>query len=226
MEKISTTNTTAIDALCQRFKEKHDPQNKGHKDLQVKLNDLAAQLQAVEFTRKNPQGSDHGLTVQRAAARLKLLAEEGAKAITAKSKEAEISFERSLREHSGLTNGPYAVEIRQRLNEMKPGERVKVVQAMITAKDGSSLAAIFDAPPFLTGLAPKDTSKFREQFFQSTAPDIVKARDVYRELSEHVNAAIRTALNVASELSDPRKLRELELREAEASRAESALKGA
>lgn len=227
MERISSNYILAIDSLVQRFKEKHDPQNDAHKELKVRVNDLVEQLRAVEFIRKNPpQSGDHGLDVQRAAARLKFLADEAAKAFTMKAKEYELSFERSLREHSGLANGPYAVEIRERLYGMKPAERVKAVQGMITNKDGSALAAIFDAPPLLTGLSPEDIPKFREQFFQSTVPDIVKARDVYRELSEHAHAAIRTALKAATDYSDPRRLRELELKEAAAETHAAKLKEA
>lgn len=217
MKEISSNYVTALDALAQRFKEKHDPQNNAHKDLQVRLNDLAGQLRAVEFIRKNPpQSGDHGLDVQRAAARLKFLADEAAKAFTTKAKEAEISFERSLREYSGLTNGPFSVEIRARLHGMKPGDRVKAVQGMITNTDGAGLAAILDSPPLLTGLSPEDIPKFREQFYQKTVPDIIKARDTYRELSEHALAATRTTLNAVAEYSDPQRLRELEIKEAAA----------
>ncbi|HBG47232.1 MAG TPA: hypothetical protein DDW94_09630 [Deltaproteobacteria bacterium] len=217
--------TKALDTLKVRFQEKHDKQNRDHKALQTTLNDLADALKAVEFIRANPQGGDHALNVGRAAARLQVLAEAAEAAITTKATSAGASFESSLREHSGLVNGPYAVEIRQRLQGMAPGEKVKVVQAMIESRDGSSLAAIIDAPSMLTGLSSEDIGKFREQYFQTAAPDIVKARDTYRDLNEHVQAAVKTSLTAASEYSDPVKLRALELHEAEAAKAKAALGG-
>ena len=184
-------------------------------------------MQAVETIRQNraltPEG--HALEVGRAAARLRVLAEAAAEAITTKATEADSSFETALREHSGLVNGPFAVEIRQRIQGMTPGERIKTIQALIEGRDGVSLSAIFDAPSMLTNLSADDIGKCREQFFQVAAPDIVKARDTYKDLTEHAHAAVKTSLTAASEYSDPGKLRALELREAETAKAQAALKG-
>ncbi|MDP2688723.1 MAG: hypothetical protein Q8P48_01295, partial [Deltaproteobacteria bacterium] len=60
---------------------------------------------------------------------------------------------------------------------------------------------------------------------QVAAPDIVKSRDIFKDLAEHTTAAILTAQKVAAEYSDPLKLRALELADAEALKARSALGG-
>lgn len=230
MKKPETGYTKSMDLLVQRFKERHDSQNTLHKDLQARLNDLTGQLNALEVIRQNrdPLASPdaHALKVGQAASRLRFLAEEAEKVITSKAKEAEGSFEAALRENSGLKPGPYAPEIRQRLHDLKPGEKVKAIQSLIEGKDGSSLSAIFDAPTMLSGLSATDISTYKEQYYKVAVPEIVKARDTYRDLTEHVQTAIKTSLSAASEYSDSRKLRELEEREVASARAQDQLKGA
>lgn len=221
-----TGYTKAIDTLILRFKEKHDPQNALHKDLQTRLIDLAAQLHAMEFVRQNPRGGDHALNVGKAAARLKALTETAAEAVSKKATAAEGSFESALREHSKLTSGPFAVEIRKRVHDLKPGEKVKIIQTMIENKDGASLSAILDAPSILTGLSSEDLGRLREQYFQAACPDIFNERDRFRDLIEHVQTAIKTSISAALEYSDPVKLRALELREAEAAKAQATLREA
>lgn len=231
MEKTSSSGyTKSLDLLVQRFRERHDPQNPLHKDFQIRLNDLTSQMYALEVIRQNrearPLGDTYQAHVGRAAGRLKQLAEDASNAITAKSTAAEGSFEVALRKESGLVNGPFAAEVRQIIHGLKPGEKVKIIQSMIEGKDGASLSAILDAPSILTGLSSEDLGKFREQYFNATCPDLVRARDTFRDLTEHVITAVKTSISAASEYSDQRKLRELELREAEAAKAQAALREA
>lgn len=227
---ISSGYTKSLDLLTQRFKERHDSQNHQHKDLQSKLNDLTGQLYALETIRqtRDPLASPdaHALNVGRAAERLRHLAETAAETISAKAYEAESSFEAALREHGKLQPGPFGAEIRQRVHSLAPGERVKAIQALIESKDGVSLEAIFSAPSILIGLNSEDIGKFREQYYQAACPELVKARDTYRDLTEHINTAVKTSISAASEYSDPRKLMELEEREAAMSKAQDTLKGA
>lgn len=202
---ISTMNQ-----LTRRFVEKHDSQNKLHKDLQARLNDLAGQLQSVEVLR---QTSD-ALTVGRGMNRLNTLTDAAESWLSKNKVDTEKSFEAAMREKAGLTPGPYGQEIRSRLHAMNPGDRVKAVHDLIQAHDGQTLAAILDAPSMLTGLTQEDLGKYREQFYQIAVPDLVKARDTFRDLSEHVQAAVDTCRKISLEHNDPAKLRELEEREA------------
>ncbi len=220
----------SLNTLVRRFNERHDPKNTSHKDLQVRLNDLCGQVRALEILRLNrdPLASldAHDLTVGRAAARLRQLGEVAAKAIEVKEQETAASFTAAFREHGKLQPGPYGREIRARLYDMKPTDKVRTIQALIEAKDGASLSALFDAPPMLTGLSAEDIGKFREQFYLTACPDIVKSRDIFRDLTEHVQTAVKISLIAATEYSDPRKLRELEEREAALIKAGGELKGA
>lgn len=217
----NTRFTETMGTLSKRFTAKMDGANALHKDLAGRFSELAKQLNALEALRET---SDL-LTTARAANRLKFLAEEHGKVIVSKSKEAALAFESALQEHGGLKPGPFAPEIRQRLHAMKPGERITAIQAMVTARDGQSLAAVLDAPGILTGLSPDELSKTREQYYQTACPDLVKARDVHRDLVEHIDAAIKTSLTAATVYGDPRKLRELEEREAVSAKAREALNG-
>lgn len=211
MSKFSNT----MHQLSKRFTERADGKNALHKDLAGRLKDLANQLEAVE-TLRTPQ----------AAARLRYLAEAAEGVLRSKSTEASASFDAALREHSGLKAGAYGPEIRANIKALSPGERVKAIQALIEVQDGSSLSAIFDAPPMLSGMSTDDLGKFREQYYQVAAPDLVKAREVFSDLAECVNAAVKTSLTAALEYGDPVKLQELEAREAATARAQDALKGA
>lgn len=126
---------------------------------------------------------------------------------------------------SGLKPGAYGQEIRSRFHAMSPGDKVKALQSLIEGKDGASLDAILNAPPVLTGLNPAELTNYREQFFQAACPELVQARDVYRDLKSHIDAAIETVDAATNEYSDPIKLRDLEEREAASVAATAQLEG-
>lgn len=226
---ISSGFTKAMDTLAARFDAKYDRQNPQHKTLAEPLKALSNQLHALETIKQNrdPLGSHnaHILEVGKAANRLRYLAEENGKFITNEAKKAEASFEAALKEHGRLQPGPFAPEIRLRIYGLKPADRVRTIQDLIEGRDGVSLSAILEAPRVLTGLSADDIGKFREQYFQAACPDLIKARDTYRDLASHAQAVIATSLKAASEHGAPDRLRELEAMDAASAKAKEALNG-
>ena len=201
----------AIGELEKRTAAKWDPQNQTHKILFTGLKRLGDQVRAIDTL--SSVAHDAG-TMMRALNRLSTLTDAEELNFNKLVGETQKSFEAALREKAGLTPGPYGPELRARLHAMNPGERVKAVHELIKAHDGSTLAAIFDAPSMLTGLSEADISTFREQYYQTACPGLVKARDTFQDLSEHVGAAVNTCRKISLEYSDPAKLKELEAQEA------------
>lgn len=218
-----------LETLVQRVKEKHDPQNTLHKGLQSVINDLASNMHALEVVRQtvDPRMPKEGhiLNVSRVAAKLQTTTEGMRDHISKQAEEVERGLAAEMSSRSGLKPGAYGLEIRSRFHGMSPGDKVKTVQGLIEGKDGASLDAILNAPPVLTGLLPQDIVTYREQFYTSVCPELVQARDTYRDLKSHIDAAIETVEAATTEYSDPLKLRDLEERESASVAAAAQLEG-
>lgn len=221
--------TEGLATLKQRFIERNDSQNELHRGLKGVINDLASNMIALETVRQtvDPRMSKdaHILNVSKLATKLQGMTEEMRKAITLKSEETEKGMAAEMASRSGLKPGPYAAEIRQRFHAMTPGDRVKTIQGLIDSKDGASLDAILNSPPVLTGLLPQDIVTYREQFYTSACPELTKALTTYKDLAEHVLAAVATVETATKEYSDPKKLKDLEEREAASVAAQAKLGG-
>lgn len=228
-KQIVSKYVRGLETLVQRFKEKHDPQNALHKGLQSVINDLASNVTALETVRQNPDPrmpkDGHILNVSRIAAKLQGTTEGMREHIEKQAKEVEAGLAAEMASRSGLKPGAYGAEIRNRFYAMSPGDKVKTLQNLIEGKDGGSLDALLNSPPVLTGLLPQDITSYREQYFQSACPELVRARDIYRDLKSHVDAAIATVESATIEYSDPLKLRDLEEREAASVAATAQLEG-
>ena len=228
-KQVESKFTRGMGTLYQRFTERRDSQNELHKGLQAVMNDLASNLIALETVRQNPDPrmptDGHNLNVSGMASKLQAMTEEMRTAVISKAEEIEKGLAAEMSSRSGLKSGPYAMEIRSRFFTMTPGDRVKTIQSLIDARDGASLDAILNSPPLLTGLLPQDINKYRTQYFQTAVPELVKARDVYKDLADHVQSAIDTVVSATSEYSDPRKLKGLEDREGASVAAQAHLEG-
>lgn len=218
-----------METLVLRFKEKHDSQNALHKSLQSTLNDLCSNMAALETVRLNPDSrlpkDAHTLNVSRLASKLQGTTKGMREYISKQAGETERGMAAEMASRSGLKPGAYAPEVRSRFHSMTPGDRIKTIQGLIESKDGASLDALLNSPPVLTGILPQDITNYREQYFTAVCPELVKARDVYRDLKSHIDAAIATVETATIEYTDPQKLRDLELREASSVAAQAQLEG-
>jgi len=190
----------SIDTLIGRFNSRHDTTNTLHKSLQAKLNDIATQLNAVEVIRlSNADAATKGRAVEKLK-NFSIATENWLKKTIA---DTNISLDNAARLQAGMVAGPYGAEIRQRLHEMKPGDKIKAVMSLIQARDGASLSAVLDSPALLTGLSTDEIGKFKAQYYEVACPDIVQAANTFKELADTVDAGVRTALSAAREYSNP-----------------------
>ncbi|OGP64677.1 MAG: hypothetical protein A3K22_04970 [Deltaproteobacteria bacterium RBG_16_42_7] len=228
-KQMVTKYQRSVKTLVERFREKQDTQNELHKGLQSVLNDLSSNMAALETIRQNPDPrmpkEGHILNVSKMAGKLQAMTEEMRKAVIQKAGEVEKGLAAEMSSRSGLKPGPYAIELRQRFFSMSAGDRVKTIQNLIDSRDGASLDAILNAPPVLTGLLPQDITSYREQYFQTACPELYQARETYRDLKSHIDAAIDTVQAATTAYSDPLKLRDLEASEAASAGAQAQLEG-
>ncbi len=196
--------------LVERMAECTERDNTAHKRLNEAVRFVVSQVEAVESL----SGADDPLMVERAVARLRTLTEAATEKVEKAGRDAEKSFDAALREKVGLTPGPFGPEIRARLYDMKPADRMATIQGLIEAKDGSSLHAVLSAPAVLTGLSGEEAAKFRRQFYEVAAPELVKARSAYEELHDHAEAIVKAASRASLEYGSPRRLAKLEAADA------------
>lgn len=68
------------------------------------------------------------------------------------------------------SNSARRVEIRNYMRTIAPTQRAQTVEAAIKDKDGETLAAIFAAQPFLSGLKPEQATALRDLAAAALAP--------------------------------------------------------
>ena len=138
--------------------------------------------------------------------------------------ETVAGFDRAFTEHSGLTTGTTAAEIRAHLKALRdPGERSVFVQELVKNNDDAGLGAVIFAQPFLSGLDATTHSRLKSQIEEARLPELKQNREVFNELAGNLEVAIHEAGKAARELGNPGKLAGIEERATKAREAEERL---
>lgn len=132
------------------------------------------------------------------------------------------AVERSIVEKVNLRPHELASEIRTRFAAIDGKKRMDHITTMIDEGRGPELAAIVDAPAFLTGLSPEQCAAFKQAMIDKHAADEVAEIAGLDAAFEHVASVSRTAGNYVRELTDPHKLAKIEREAAAADEAAAA----
>lgn len=170
------------------------------KAIQSQIDDLLAMVTVLSDLRTNPHEdwSESLIATRIDAARASLL-----KVIaTAKNNaEAVISEQRviaagTVTAEAGLVQNDYAAEIRSVFRGMNVEQQTQLWRDAIAAKDGSTVAALTEAPAALTGLTAEAQSRYRAAFVEATTTSTDEWID---GLESGFNAIIQVADSLANQ---------------------------
>lgn len=103
-------------------------------------------------------------------------------------------------ERVGLQSDRYANEIVQAFGRAERKDQVAWLSQIVESGDGRSLAAIMEAPEFVTGVDRKTLGEFRNLMEQQRAPDLAAKRKVFEADVETAQVAIEQASRVAQDV--------------------------
>jgi regulator of replication initiation timing len=188
VDRKKTMRQAAINTLIARIAERVPREL--HSDARFKtLTNLIPRLTGglVELEKTQEEEGD----VASNADKLNLENEELTKLIEESASEVEANFQRAAREATNMLPGPFSSEIRNRFSQLPANEKAVTVQNFIQTNDGPSLAAVLDAPAFVTGLSNEHKKQFSDQFFKTKIPDMWEIRTHYGDLKEHIQSILQ-----------------------------------
>lgn len=107
------------------------------------------------------------------------------------------SLSQEFAERVNLQPDRYANEIAQAFGRAEQKDRIAWLTKIAEEGDGRSLAAVQDAPEFVTGLDRETLAKFRGLMEQRHCPDIAEKRQVFNADVEVARGAIEQASRLA-----------------------------
>lgn len=200
----------------------HDLVNGGRKATQ-----LLEGLEAIA-TRRNPSETPdaHALRVNKAAQ--KVLAE--VEALRAKADAIRTDAGRSLaaqiQERTQLSDGRRGAEIRLFFRQASADERKKIINSAIEGRDSETLAALFDAPAYLSGMDGEYQSRMRYHYECKVCPELHERLDEVMEVDKTVAVIRNVAHEAAQEAMRPDYVARVLKEQAEAEQAQAKFEGA
>lgn len=172
-------------------------------------------LDAIVHIRAKPNLAEtpaaHTLRLAKAANKLKEEALKAKERALNNYQEYSMMINNNLMVVSGMSNpSPYAAEIRAALKAMSMSERLEYMKQVSEKGDGSTFAAIFDAPEILTGI-PKDIAiDYSKVLYEKAAPGIVQQGAELQEAMNIIDRTLEEVNGLTGDYSNPETVREIE----------------
>jgi hypothetical protein len=213
---------SAIAAIVDRM-DREMPGHNTVRQLKAEMTRIRQSAEALDRVRANPSPLDthaaHAIKVAKLARKFDSEVTAMVNRTSATWATARNAIEKAITEKVNLKPNKYEELILRRFVEMKGEDRLTEVKAMIEGNRGAELAAIIDAPPFLSGLSNEQCVAFRQAMISKHAAEEVAEIATLDDVYNHVTSASRTAGNYVRELTDPGKLARIEREAADADEA-------
>jgi hypothetical protein len=121
-----------------------------------------------------------------------------------------------LRRELNLTETHRAGEIRTMLRSLADSERMAIIQAAIADRDGQTIAAIVEAPAYLSGMTAEQAKAIRAQYERAHGGDLPARAEALEKAIEINRKTAMQALQFQSALLPIERAREIEARQAAA----------
>jgi len=197
------------------------------RSLQIHVNQMTRSVEGLEnfSANKSPKDTDAGHTLKVAAQAKRLQTETARweKSLNDNVRRGINELDLAISEKAGLRETLHGSEIRTAFRGMSFQERSEILNAALKSGDGSTIAAITEAPALLSGVTADMQGRYREGVMEALAPEETAAK---ADLLESFDAGL-TALGIVNKSIergyDPVKLREIEGAEAQSAEAYRAL---
>lgn len=122
----------------------------------------------------------------------------------------------ALRRELHLTETHRAGEIRTMLRSLPESERNAIIQAAIGERDGQTIAAIVEAPAYLSGMKPEQAKAIRSQYERTHGGDLPARAEALAKAIEINRKTAMQALQFQSALLPMERAKEIEAKQAAA----------
>ena len=142
-------------------------------------------------------GPQHAQRVALAAQRYKEHVARTASQLTEREAGGMAALAEARRERLGMATDKYVLAVTLAFQNAKPQDRVRMLGEAVEGKHGPTLAALAEAPSYVTGVDPAMLAQHLEAAEQKHAPDLAQRREQF----EADRSAMQTVLAQAQALA-------------------------
>lgn len=188
------------DEVLGRLGAAHSAFHQGHKNLRASTETPDPELTPdAHFMRTKRLGDDW----------LRRSGEQADRAMQVARAEIEAE-QRALVSDLGLTESHRAGEIRALLRGLDDVARQKLLSEAIAQKDAQTIAAVSEAPAYLSGMTPEQAQQWRRQFELRHGGDRLKRVEMLRRALEVIDHTVNEAIVFQSRLHPSERVVEIE----------------
>ncbi|MEA1619645.1 hypothetical protein SOQ14_12025 [Erythrobacter sp. T5W1-R] len=189
-----------------------------------------ALLESLETVaaKRNPTETPeaHALRVHKAAQKVLQQVEE----LTAKANETRTAAGRSISEQiqarTKLTDGRRGAEIRTLFRQLPAQDRQRLMEVAMQNRDDETLAALFDAPTYLSGMDADYQSRMKLHYETLICPELHEQLEAVLDADNSMSVIRRVVREAASEALNPSYVSRIVKEQAEAEQAQAGFEGA
>ena len=152
----------------------------------------------------------HTLKVAKASEKLKRNLEKQAQALEDFRYTAASDLSTQISQQANLIpNSNFQDSVFNRFFSIKSMDKVKFLNELLSEQDGSSLAAILEAPKAASGLSKDQANRLWDSYTKAAAPEPSAAMSEYWRIESATDAVFKAAKRAANELSKPEEVQRI-----------------
>ena len=218
-------------AMVERLNEIPDNElHVHHRHLAAHATRLTAAVESLEKLIATPDPTEtsakHTQRVAEASRKLEARVAEIRDKIHDDARAGAETLTRRAEERAGLTESPYAAEVRAAVRSMTPKARDKALVQAMEDGDGATIATLTNAPAIASGLDAKHLTEVRERFVEKHAPQESEALADLMQTFGTVTGIASQVASAARAATDPAAIREIERAQEDAQKAREAFDSA
>lgn len=170
------------------------------------------------FERRDPEQTEDGhfMAIKRLGEQTLLRASTASDAARERAEITLRDIRDKLTRELGISETHRAGEIRSMLRSLPDSERMAIIQAAIADRDGQTIAAIVEAPAYLSGMKPDQAKAIRTQYERAHGGDLPARAEALAKAIEINRKTAMQALQFQSALLPMERAKEIEAKQAAA----------
>jgi hypothetical protein len=147
-------------------------------------------------------GPQHAQRVNLAAQRYKEHVARTASQLSEREAGGMAALAEARRERLGMATDKYVLATTMAFQNAKPQDRIKMLAEAVEGRHGPTLAALAEAPSYVTGVDPEMLAKHLEAAEQKHAPDLAQRREQFNQDRSAMQTVLAQAQALAARAVD------------------------
>lgn len=216
--------STALRKMLEKMQQVPDSDlYSGHRQINASVIRLVSALEGLEgiALHRDPTETEakHAQRVAEAARKLEARIEEIRTQLDAGLRDSASRLDDVISEQAGLAENEFAREIREAVRNMPEKKRLETLSQAVRDGEAATVAALVNAPPVTTGLAPEHTSKLVDHYRHVHAPEASAAFDELWDAYDHALTVVSNVKEAATSAYDPSFINAVQAQQAAAEKA-------